>query len=178
MSAPTTTGRSRLQRIARQAMAERGLQADFPPEALAEVDAIPGAPTDRGPSVRDLRDLVWASIDNDDSRDLDQLSVAATPSAETVRISIAIADVDATVKAGSAVDAHARHNTTSVYTAGGTFPMLPERLSTDLTSLGEDQERLAVVVDLVVAPSGEVTDSEVYRALVRNHAKLAYRSVA
>jgi exoribonuclease-2 len=128
--------------------------------------------------VRDLRGLAWASIDNDDSRDLDQLTVAETLTEDTVRIRVAVADVDSLVKAGSAIDAHARHNTTSVYTAAEIFPMLPEQLSTDLTSLNAGEERLAVVVDMVIGADGSVRSSEVYRARVRNHAKLAYNSVA
>ena len=89
----------------------------------------------------------------------------------------AIADVDALVKKGTAIDGHASTNTTSVYTAAQIFPMLPERLSTDLTSLGEGEERLAVVVDMTIA-DGAVTTSDIYRALVRNKAKLAYNSLA
>jgi exoribonuclease-2 len=133
---------------------------------------------DAGSQVRDLRALLWCSIDNDDSRDLDQLSVAAgTPDGAT-RILVAIADVDALVAAGSPVDAHARHNTTSVYTAAQIFPMLPEKLSTDLTSLAEDQERLAVVIDMSIDAQGAIVASDIYRASVINHAKLAYNSVA
>ena len=117
-------------------------------------------------------------FDNDDSRDLDQLSVAAPAAAGAVKILVAVADVDATVVRGSALDTHAKTNTTSVYTAAETFPMLPERLSTDLTSLGEGEERLAMVVEMVVTPHGTVTDSAIYRAVVKNRAKLAYNSVA
>src|SRR5690349_4685446 len=131
-----------LRRIARRAMLERGLLPDFSAAALAETAAMQDAAAATGPSVRDLRALLWASIDNDDSRDLDQLSVSAPAADGAVRILVAIADVDASVAAGSALDAHARTNTTSVYTAAQIFPMLPERLSTDLTSLGEDQARL------------------------------------
>jgi exoribonuclease-2 len=167
-----------LRRIARRAMLERGLLPDFSAAALAETAAMQDAAAATGPSVRDLRALLWASIDNDDSRDLDQLSVSAPAADGAVRILVAIADVDASVAAGSALDAHARTNTTSVYTAAQIFPMLPERLSTDLTSLGEDQARLAVVVDMVVAADGGATSSEVYRAVVVNRAKLAYDAVA
>ena len=125
-----------------------------------------------------MTDLLWASIDNDDSLDLDQLTVAETLPGDKVRIRVAVADVDALVKDGSAIDEHARHNTTSVYTAAEIFPMLPERLSTDLTSLNFDEERLAVVVEMVVGADGTVDGSDIYRARVRNHAKLAYNSVA
>lgn len=159
-------------------MHERGLLPDFSPEALAEMRAIPGPARGDGPSALDLRDLLWCSIDNDDSRDLDQLSVAEPLAGGAARIFIAIADVDSLVEEGSAIDLHARTNTTSVYTAAGIFPMLPEKLSTDLTSLNEGEDRLAVVVEIEVDAGGTVGESEIYRALVRNRAKLAYNSVA
>jgi len=178
MSSATSDGRMLLQRIARRAMTQRGLLPDFSPAALQEVGAMTGPAGETGPAVRDLDALLWASIDNDDSRDLDQLSVAEPGADGVVRILIAVADVDALVRTGSALDAHARANTTSVYTAAQTFPMLPEKLSTDLTSLGEEQERLAIVIDLAIGPDGEVRRSEVYRARVRNRAKLAYDAVA
>jgi VacB/RNase II family 3'-5' exoribonuclease len=172
------TGRSRLRRLARRAMLERGLLPDFSPEALAQTTAITKSASESGTLTRDLRGLLWASIDNDDSRDLDQLSVAEPMAGGAVKILVAIADVDATVGRGSAIDDHARSNTTSVYTVAETFPMLPEKLSTNLTSLGEDEERLAMVVGMVVTPEGQVAESEIYRAVVRNRAKLAYDSVA
>ena len=128
--------------------------------------------------VRDLRDLLWASIDNDDSRDLDQLTVAEAMPGDKVKILVAVADVDSIVKNGSAIDDHARHNTTSVYTAATIFPMLPEKLSTDLTSLNFNEDRLAIVVEMVIGADGSLQDSDIYRARVRNHAKLAYNSVA
>jgi len=159
-------------------MLKRGLLPDFSPAALKEANAITGPAKDASSSVRDLRDRLWASIDNDDSRDLDQLSVAEPLAGGVVKILVAIADVDATVHRGSAIDDHARTNTTSVYTAAEIFPMLPEKLSTDLTSLGEGEERLAMVAEMVVTPDGKVTESEIYRAIVRNQAKLAYDSVA
>ena len=130
----------------------------------------------RGP--RSDRPVSWASIDNDDSRDLDQLTVAEALPGDAVKIRVAVADVDALVKDGSAIDEHARHNTTSVYTAAKIFPMLPEKLSTDLTSLNLDEERLAVVVEMVIGADGSVQGSDIYRARVRNRAKLAYNSVA
>src|SRR5260370_41399935 len=126
-----------LQRIARRAMREHGLEPDFPPAAGAELQALGTAPEAPEPGVRDLRELLWCSIDNDDSRDLDQLSVAAPGTDGTVRVLIAIADVDSRVASGSAIDAHARTNTTTVYTAAQMFPMLPELRSTDLTSLAQ-----------------------------------------
>ena len=173
-----TRGRSRhdLDAIARRAMTELGLDPEYPAAALADLDAIRGAATG-DPSILDLRDRVWCSIDNDDSRDLDQLTVAET-SASGVTILIAVADVDALVRRDSAIDGHARHNTTSVYTAGGIFAMLPEKLSTDLTSLNENADRLAIVVEIAVGRDGAVGESRVFRALVRNHAKLAYNGVA
>ncbi len=167
-----------LRAVARHAMLERGLQPDFSHAALKQLQGITHAAAPHDPSLRDLRDLLWASIDNDDSRDLDQLSVAEALPGDAVRILVAIADVDALVARGSAIDAHARANTTSVYTAAEIFPMLPEKLSTDLTSLGEGVDRVAIVIEMVVQPSGEVTDTNVSGALVRNRAKLAYNSVA
>jgi exoribonuclease-2 len=166
-----------LQKIARRAMLERGLLPDFSVEALAELARIQAPATMEGEQVRDLRKLLWASIDNDDSRDLDQLTVAEVMPGEKVKVLVAVADVDSIVKNGSAIDDHARHNTTSVYTAAMIFSMLPEKLSTDLTSLNFNEDRLAIVVEMVIGADGSVQDSDVYRALVRNHAKLAYNSV-
>ncbi|HUL17684.1 MAG TPA: RNB domain-containing ribonuclease, partial [Steroidobacteraceae bacterium] len=166
-----------LRAIAHRAMLDRGLEPDFSPAVAAQLSAITTAAT-AGSQVRDLRALLWCSIDNDDSRDLDQLSVAQPAAEGAVRILVAIADVDALVAAGSAVDQHAGTNTTSVYTAAEIFPMLPERLSTDLTSLAPDQARLSIVIDMTVSAVGAVVSSEIYRALVINRAKLAYNSVA
>ena len=156
-------------------MLARGLQPDFSPEAQKQADAL-AAPAD-GHDARDLRDLLWCSIDNDDSRDLDQLSVAADLGDGAVRIMVAVADVDGLVKRGTPIDDHARTNTTSIYTAAKIFPMLPEKLSTDLTSLNENEDRVAVVIDYVVAPDGSVRSGDVYLARVHNRAKLAYNSV-
>lgn len=174
----TKTGEAQLMSIARSAMLQRGLLPDFSPEILQETRSITKAATDSGPAIRDLRDLLWASIDNDDSRDLDQLSVAKDGAAGAVKILVAIADVDATVTIGSAIDGHAKANTTSVYTAAGIFPMLPEKLSTDLTCLAENEERLAVIIEMDVDPDGAVIGSDIYRAQVKNYAKLAYNGVA
>src|SRR6185295_3834872 len=170
--------RKDLQHIARRAMIERGLLPEFSAQAMAELAHIEAVPIDRQSNVRDLTSLLWASIDNDDSRDLDQLTVAEPRSDRTVKILVAIADVDTLVTRDSALDAHAKHNTTSVYTSGDMFPMLPEKLSTDLTSLGEGQDRLTIIVEMVIAENGAVLSSTLFRALVRNHAKLAYNSVA
>jgi exoribonuclease-2 len=166
-----------LRAIAHDAMIQRGLLPDFSQAVLDQTQRIACAATISGPEIRDLRRLVWASIDNDDSRDLDQLSVAQAGADGTVRILVAIADVDALVVKNSAIDGHALTNTTSVYTAAEVFPMLPERLSTDLTSLGEGQERLAIVIDMSVSPDGTVAAAEIYRTMVLNHAKLAYNGV-
>lgn len=167
-----------LDEIARRAMEDHGLEPAFPPEVRRELArlAIPAVNDD--PDLRDLRDLPWSSIDNDDTRDLDQLTVAQPGTDGATRILVAIADVDALVKPGSAIDAHARANTTSVYTPTIIFPMLPERLSTDLTSLNEHADRLAVVVDMAVGRDGTVGATDVYRAAVNNHAKLTYAEVA
>ena len=161
-------------------MLERGLLPTFSEAASAELQLIqaPAVTDDTFPTIRDLTGLLWASIDNDDSRDLDQLTVAETLPGDAVKILVAVADVDALVKDGSAIDAHARHNTTSVYTAAGVFPMLPEKLSTDLTSLNPDQDRLAVVVEMTVGADGAVQSSDIYQARVRNRAQLTYKSVA
>ncbi|MGD1074575.1 MAG: RNB domain-containing ribonuclease [Thermodesulfovibrionales bacterium] len=170
--------RSILQRIARRAMLDRGLLPDFSGEALAELDRIEAPASMDSEQVHDLRNLLWASIDNDDSRDLDQLTVAEALPGDKVKILVAVADVDAVVKNGSAIDEHARHNTTSVYTAARIFPMLPEKLSTDLTSLNVNEDRLAIVVEMVIGADGSLKDSDIHRAHVRNQAKLAYNSVA
>ena len=120
------------------------------------MQTIQGPAHEADGSVRDLRGLLWCSIDNDSSRDLDQLSVAERLASGTVKVLVAVADVDAVVKRGSPIDRHAQTNTTSVYTAAEIFPMLPERLSTDLTSLGEGEDRLALVVEMEVAADGSV----------------------
>ncbi len=167
-----------LRDIARRVMRERHLEPEFSPAALREAESIGRAASSAAAQVRDLRALPWASIDNDDSRDLDQLSVAEPLPGDSVKILVAVADVDALVARGSSIDEHARINTTSVYTAAQIFPMLPERLSTDLTSLAEGEERLAIVVEVTVSTEGSVTASDIYRGVVVNRAKLAYNGVA
>ena len=159
-------------------MLEHGLEPDLPPAAAAQLRAIAAPAMDRGAQIRDQRSLLWCSIDNDDSRDLDQLSVAQPLADGAVQILIAIADVDASIARGSPLDAHASANTTSVYTAAQIFPMFPERLSTDLTCLAEGQERLSVVIDMTVPADGSLGPADIYRAVVVNRAKLAYDSVA
>ncbi|MRR32705.1 RNB domain-containing ribonuclease, partial [bacterium] len=169
-----------LKNIAHRVMLERGLEPDFSAAALAELGRLEAAtiPNKNPDSIRDLRNLLWCSIDNDDSRDLDQLTVGEDLPGDQERILVAIADVDSLVKENSAIDQHASRNTTSVYTAAEIFPMLPEKLSTDLTSLNFNEDRLAFVVEMIVALDGSLVRSDVYQALVRNHAKLAYNSVA
>ncbi len=174
---PAESHRELLRRIAVDAMRAHGLEPDFPPDALAETGALAGPPRASDEPVRDLRSLLWCSIDDDASRDLDQLSVAESAADGAVRLLVAVADVDAVVHKGSALDRHAATNTTSVYTPAVIFPMLPERLSTDLTSLADDQDRVALIVDMMVAPDGTLPSSDVYGARVRNRAKLAYRGV-
>lgn len=169
--------RSTLQEIARRVMIARGLLPDFTPAALAELAAIAGPASGNG-ATRDLRAMLWCSIDNDDSRDLDQLSVAEAMPDGATKILVGIADVAALVTQGSAIDAHARQNTTSVYTAAGIFPMLPERLSTDLSSLNFAVDRLVLVFEMVFAADGTLMASDIYSAMAHNHAKLAYNSVA
>lgn len=168
-----------LHQIAIEAMRSRGLLPAFAPQALQEAENARPADAQTGHGdIADLRQLTWFSIDNDDTRDLDQLSVAEALADGISRLRVAIADVDTLVRPGGAVDAHAAVNTTSVYTAAGVFPMLPEVLSTDHSSLHEGQERLAVVVDMQVAADGTVSTSSVYRAWVLNRAKLTYDGVS
>lgn len=174
---PETTD---LDEIARRAMVERGLLPEFPPAVLAETAGLKANGRFaglRGAAIQDLRELPWCSIDNDDTRDLDQLTVAER-AGDAVRVLVAVADVDELVPRGSAIDRHASHNTTSVYTPARVFPMIPERLSTDLTSLNEKDDRLTVVVEMQVEPDGSISRSDVYRAAVHNQAKLTYDSVA
>jgi len=179
MTANDNQHRAILQSIAQRAMLARGLLPDFSAEALAELDAIRAvAEAASGESIRELTNLPWASIDNDDSRDLDQLTVAEVMPGDRVKILVAIADVDSLVKNESAIDDHARHNTTSVYTAAMLFPMLPDKLSTYLTSLNLHEDRAAIVVEMIIGADGSVQDSDIYRARVRNQAQLAYDRVA
>ena len=163
--------------IARQAMIDRGLEPDFDKDVEKQLDGIRGPSREDDPSIRDMRALPWCSIDNDDSRDLDQLTFAEKAGGN-VRILIAVADVDTLVKKDTPIDRRAQINTTSIYTAARVFPMLPEKLSTDFTSLNENEDRLAIVVEMTVREDGTVSEGDVYRARVRNKAKLAYNRVA
>jgi len=170
--------RSILQRIAQRVMLEKRLLPNFSDDTLAELDKIHAPATIDSEQVRDLRNLLWASIDNDDSRDLDQLTVAEAMHGDEVKVLVAVADVDSIVKSRSPIDDHAQHNTTSVYTIAEIFPMLPEKLSTNLTSLNFNEDRPAIVIEMVIGLDGSLKASDIYRAHVRNHAKLAYNSVA
>jgi exoribonuclease-2 len=168
-------GKSDIVRIATDAMLLHGLEPDFSLKAEEQIASIHGPGHESGPDILDLTSLLWCSIDNDDSLDLDQLTACEMPTDLSVIIYVAIADVDALVKKGSPIDNHARINTTSVYTSAHVFPMLPLRLSTDLTSLNPDQNRLALVTIMKTDVHGAVViSSTVERALVRNKAKLAY----
>lgn len=166
-----------LKAIAHREMLKRGFLPDFSAGVLAELDLIKTPAKVNDNNVRDLRALLWCSIDNDDSLDLDQLTAAeALPDRQT-RILVAIADVDSLVWQGSEIDNHGLHNTSSIYTAAAIFPMLPEKLSTNLTSLNFGEDRLAIVVEMVLDEDGALLNYDIYQALVHSRAKLAYNSV-
>ncbi len=160
-------------------MREEGFEPDIPTEAIqqaqAEVESDVVLPAKS--AVRDLRALRWSSIDNPESRDLDQIEVAERLADGNIRVRVGIADVDAFVPVGSSMDAHARANATTVYTGVVTFPMLPETLSTDKSSLLEDVDRLALIIDMVVTEEGTLASTDMYRAVVHNYAKLDYETV-
>ena len=160
-------------------MLDAGFKPDFSTEVCSEVQALQqsaSSSSGSGNSLRDLRSLLWSSIDNDTSRDLDQVEYAEKLPDGSVKLLVGIADVTASVTNGSAIDRFARDETTSVYTGVATFPMLPSELSTNLTSLLDAQERCTLVVELHVLPSGEPGEHNVYPAWLRNYAKLAYSS--
>lgn len=159
-------------------MFSRGLQPEFAPAVAQQLAQIKGPAHEADSRIRDLTALPWCSIDNDDSRDLDQLSVGEALPDGRVRMFVAVADVDALVRKGTPIDAHARINTTSVYTSARVFPMLPERLCHDLTSLNPDEDRLAVVCEMEFSDDGILTSFIIYRARVRNQAQLAYDAVS
>lgn len=176
----TTSQHDRLAAIAAAAMRGRGLAPEFSREALEQAAELPAqlaAANASARGLRDLRDLPWCSIDNDDSRDLDQLSVAERLAGGRTRILVAVADVDVAVPRDSPIDDHAAVNTTSVYTPARVFPMIPPRLSTDLTSLNAGVDRLAVVVEFTVGSDGAIDHDEVYGARVRNLARLVYEDI-
>jgi len=163
---------------ARRALTDRGFATEPSPAARAEADAVAASPAPSAVAgVRDLRGLLWSSIDDATSRDLDQVEWAESADDGAVRVLVGIADVDALVPRGSALDADAAHNATSVYAGVRVFPMLPVEVSEGATSLLEGEDRLAVVVELAVAPNGAVVRADAYRAIVRNRAKLVYEAV-
>ena len=167
-----------LMAAAHASMIEHGFQPDFPKGTdtqLAEIKAQPELPSDGG--FKDLRDLLWSSIDNDTSKDLDQIEWAERLADGRIRVLVGVADVDSRVHRGTVIDTHAQSETTSVYTGVKVFPMLPAELSEGVTSLNENQDRAAVVIEFCVNAAGEVSDGKAYRALVRNRAQLAYNAV-
>ncbi len=175
----TPSRRIDLQAAAKQVMIENGFEPEFPPQVQPELEELKAHPpkVEPSPIIRDLRSLLWSSIDNDTSRDLDQAEVAERlPDGET-KVLVAIADVDAFVPQSSAIDDHAAKETTTVYTGVRNFSMLPEQLSTGTSSLLENADKLSIVIDFVVAPDGSVHSSSVYRAIIRNKAQLAYNAV-
>jgi exoribonuclease R len=163
-----------LQAVAKTVVQAHGFQPDFSPEIQQQLQQLRSHPPTLAAagSVRDLRNQLWSSIDNDTSRDLDQIEVAERlPNGDT-KVLIGIADVDAFAAKSTAIDQHAARETTTVYTGIRVFPMLPEELSTGKTSLLEHQDCLSVVTEFVVDTNGHVSSSDVYRALVRNQAQL------
>jgi exoribonuclease-2 len=168
-----------LQATAKQVMLAHGFEPDFPPQVLEQLAQLKAQPPEVAPGgeVRDLRNLLWSSIDNDTSRDLDQIEVAKRLPNGDIQVLIAIADVDALVARHTPIDQHAAKEATSVYTGVRIFPMLPEELSTGATSLVENADRLSVVVEFTLDAAGSVGASNVYRAIVRNQAQLAYNAV-
>jgi len=168
-----------LQAAAQQIMLEHGFEPEFSPEVRQQVMDLKAHPPDvvPGPDIRDLRHLLWSSIDNDTSRDLDQIEVAERLSGGGIRVLVGIADVDAFVSQHSPIDDHASKETTTVYTGIRNFPMLPEELSTGASSLLEGGDKLSIMIEFAVSPDGCVNSGTVYRAIVRNQAQLAYCAV-
>src|SRR5512146_2576181 len=168
-----------LQTLARQAMLENGFEPDFPPEVQQQLDSIQAHPPQVTPisDIRDLRGLPWSSIDNDTSKDLDQIEVTEDLGDGKIKVMIGIADVDAFAARNTPIDQHAARETTTVYTGVRIFPMLPEELSAGASSLLQDQDRLAMVTEYVVDAQGCVNSGDIYRAIVHNKAQLAYSAV-
>lgn len=163
---------------AHASMIEHGFQPDFPAgtdQQLAQINSIPGLPASG--DLKDLRGLLWSSIDNDTSKDLDQIEWAEQLPDGRIRVLVGVADVDARVRQGTVIDKHAQSETTSVYTGVKVFPMLPEELSEGATSLNENEDRAAIVIEICVDAQGTASDGKAYRALVRNRAQLAYNGV-
>ncbi|HVH86275.1 MAG TPA: RNB domain-containing ribonuclease [Terriglobales bacterium] len=168
-----------LRAIAEQVVRARGFNPQFPPpvqQQVGQIQSHPPAITPNG-SIRDLRSLLWSSIDNDDSKDLDQIEVAERIGEGQIKVLVGIADVDTFAGKDSPIDAHAAREATTVYTGVRVFPMLPEQLSTGLTSLLEGADKLAVVTEFVIDGDGQIQSSNVYRAIVRNKAQLTYSAV-
>ena len=165
-----------LREVARQVMIENGFNPDQDPAELAEVRNL-GQRPDAGAPSRDMRDLLWSSIDNDDTRDLDQVEFAAEVAGGEWRLYIGVADVDVDAPKGSAIDAHAAAQTTTVYTGAVVFPMIPPELSTGATSLFEGADRKCVMVEMIVGTDGAVKSADIYRARVTNKAQLTYSGV-
>jgi exoribonuclease-2 len=168
---------------ARASMVEHGFQPDFPDGVQPELETIrthaeaSSGPNSAAQQFQDLRGLLWSSIDNDTSKDLDQIEWAEQLPDGRIRVLVGVADVDARVEKGTVIDGHARSETTSVYTGVKVFPMLPTELSEGITSLNENEERAAIVIEFKVDAAGTVSEGKAYRALVRNRAQLAYNSV-
>ena len=159
-------------------MLENGFDPEFSADVdrqLKQIEAADGQASDG--SIKDLRSLLWSSIDNASSRDLDQIEWAEMLSNGDIRVLVGIADVDVRVPKGSPIDDHAQQNTVTVYTESKIFPMLPEELSTGITSLNENVDRLVVVADMTVKENGDVPESTFYCALVRNQAQLSYEKI-
>jgi exoribonuclease R len=168
---------------ARRSLTEYGFEPDFPPAVQQELTALQTQPPKINPASEDLKHLLWSSIDNDTSRDLDQIEYAESLPDGRTRVLIGIADVDRYVPRGSAIDQHAAKETVTLYTGVQIFPMLPEVLSTGLTSLLENQDRACMVTEFVLeagacASASCISSSRIYPALVRNKAQLAYNSVS
>jgi VacB/RNase II family 3'-5' exoribonuclease len=168
-----------LKSAAKQVMIENGFEPEFPPQVQQELEELKAHPPKvaTGPNIRDLRNLLWSSIDNDTSRDLDQAEVAERLPDRETKVLVAIADVDTFVPKSSAIDAHAVKESTTVYTGVQNFPMLPEQHSTGTSSLLETEDKLSIVIEFVVGSDGSVHSSSVYRAIVRNKAQLTYNAV-
>lgn len=179
MSSASHYQRSDLAHIACEVMRERGLEPEFPAAVQEQLRHLKGPRQEaKTAPLHDLTGLPWCSLDNDDSRDLDQLTACKPQHGGAVTIFVAVADVDALVEQGTPIDRHAWHNTTAVYTSARNFPLLPERLSTDLSSLNPHVERLAVVTEMLIAADGTLQSERIYRARVRNRAQLAYDAVS
>lgn len=168
---------SELRKISEQTMAENGFQTEFPPVVFEELKSLENKPLSTDSNIKDLRNLLWSSIDNDSSKDLDQIEVAEELLNGDIRLLIGIADVDEYVKKGSAIDDFAKNQTVSVYTETRILPMLPHEISEGLTSLLPDVDRLAIVIEMVIKENGEVPEHSIYRALTRNYAKMTYSEV-